>query len=55
MARTADVVVVGGGVVGASCAYFLALEGLKVHLVERQYFSSGASRASASASSAACS
>ena len=46
MSRTADVVVVGGGVVGAACAYFLSLEGLRVHLVERQYFSAGASRAS---------
>ena len=46
MARTADVVIAGGGVVGTACAYFLARAGLKVHLVERQYFSSGASRAS---------
>ena len=46
MTRTADAVVVGGGVVGAACAYFLSREGLRVHLVERQYFSAGASRAS---------
>ncbi len=46
MARTADVVIVGGGVIGAACAYFLSREGVRVHLVERQYFSSGASRAS---------
>ncbi|MBI3976594.1 MAG: FAD-binding oxidoreductase [Chloroflexi bacterium] len=46
MGSTADVVVVGGGVIGTACAYSLARAGLSVHLVEREYFSSGTSRAS---------
>ena len=33
--RTADVVVVGAGAVGAACAYFMARAGLAVHVVER--------------------
>ncbi len=32
---TADVVVIGAGIIGASCAYALALRGLSVHLIER--------------------
>jgi sarcosine oxidase subunit beta len=40
-----DVVVIGGGIVGVSCAYYLALEGLKVRLVEKGPVGSGASRA----------
>lgn len=35
--RSADVVVVGGGIVGASAAYFLAWRGLSVALVEKGY------------------
>lgn len=38
-----DAVVVGGGVLGASCAYSLASEGLRVVLVERLHLASGAS------------
>ena len=30
-----DVVVIGGGIVGSCCAYYLAKAGLKVKLVER--------------------
>ena len=42
---TADVVVVGAGIVGASCAYALALRGLNVHLIERDAPARGASGA----------
>jgi glycine/D-amino acid oxidase-like deaminating enzyme len=41
--KTADVVIVGGGIVGASCAYFLARAGLKPHLLEREHLAWGAS------------
>ena len=41
----ADVVVVGGGIVGASAAAFLAADGLAVTLVERDGLASGASGA----------
>jgi len=40
-----DVVVIGGGIVGCSCAYYLAQAGLKVHLFERDALGSGASKA----------
>jgi len=39
----ADVVVIGAGIVGASCAFFLAQGGLKVALVERGGIASGTS------------
>ncbi len=42
---TADVVVIGAGVVGAACAYSLALRGLSVHLVERDAPARGTSGA----------
>ena len=45
MRRTADVVVVGAGAVGAACAYFLARAGLRVHVVERGAIASGTSSA----------
>ena len=41
----ADVVVVGGGIVGAACAYYLARAGLRVRVLERHFFASGTSRA----------
>lgn len=41
----ADVVVIGGGIVGAACAYYLCGSGLDVHLVERHFPASGTSRA----------
>jgi glycine/D-amino acid oxidase-like deaminating enzyme len=43
MAQTADVVVVGGGVNGASIAYALASKGVKTVLVEKGALASGAS------------
>ena len=43
MADTADVVVVGAGVVGCSVAYYLSRQGASVLLVEREAIASGAS------------
>ena len=43
--NTADVVIIGGGIIGASCAYFLSEKGLDVHLLERHFPASGTSRA----------
>ncbi len=43
MPNSADVVVVGAGVVGCSVAYYLAREGLNVTLLEREAIGSGAS------------
>lgn len=40
-----DVVVVGGGIVGAACAYFCAQSGLRVALVERHFPGCGATAA----------
>jgi sarcosine oxidase subunit beta len=40
-----DVVVIGGGIVGCSCAYYLARAGVKVHLLEKSFIGAGASRA----------
>ena len=40
---TADVVVVGGGTVGAWCAYFLRQDGLRVVLLEKGLLGQGAS------------
>lgn len=41
--KTADVVVIGGGVIGCSTAYYLQKEGLQVTLLERGELCSGAS------------
>ena len=43
--RTADVVVVGAGAVGAACAYFMARAGLAVHVIERGSIAGGTSSA----------
>jgi sarcosine oxidase subunit beta len=43
--RNPDVVVVGGGIVGASCAYFLARAGARVVLLERFGLAAGTSSA----------
>lgn len=45
MARVADVIVVGAGVIGAACAWRLASAGLKVTVFDRQAPGSGASQA----------
>jgi glycine/D-amino acid oxidase-like deaminating enzyme len=45
MSRTADVVVIGGGIVGCTTAFFLAREGLRVVLLERLDVASGTSSA----------
>ncbi len=43
MKRSADVVVIGGGIVGCAAAYFLSEAGAKVLIVERNALGSGAS------------
>src|SRR3954452_2122677 len=43
MGRSPDVVVVGAGVVGASCAYYLAAAGVRVRLYDRSFVASGSS------------
>lgn len=40
-----DVVVIGAGIVGCSCAYYLSQAGVRVHLVEKGALGSGASKA----------
>jgi glycine/D-amino acid oxidase-like deaminating enzyme len=39
----ADVIIVGGGVIGTACAYFLSRRGAKVLLLERNHLGAGAS------------
>src|SRR5215471_16594775 len=39
----ADVVVVGGGIIGCSIAYYLSLGGARVTVLERSYLAAGAS------------
>ena len=43
MVETADVAVVGAGIIGCSVAYYLAQQGAKVIMVEREAIGSGAS------------
>ena len=43
MGRSPDVVVVGAGVVGASCAFYLASAGIRVRLYDRSFIASGSS------------
>jgi glycine/D-amino acid oxidase-like deaminating enzyme len=45
MPSSPDVVVVGAGVVGAACAYYLATSGVRVRLLEGSYVASGSSGA----------
>src|SRR5215213_6574759 len=42
---SADVIVVGAGVVGAACAYHLAAAGVRVRLLDRSFVASGSSGA----------
>ncbi len=42
-ARHSDVLIVGGGVVGLACAYYLNQDGKKVRIVEKETVGSGAS------------
>lgn len=43
----ADVIIIGAGIIGASCAYFLSRRGVKVLILERDHLGSGASGATA--------
>jgi len=43
--KTYDVAVIGGGIIGLSCAYYLSLSGKKVVLIEKKDIGSGASGA----------
>ena len=45
--ETADVLVIGGGVTGGACAYYLARAGARVALFEKGEIASGASGGSA--------
>ncbi len=45
LSRHPDVVVVGGGIIGSACGYFLAREGLSVLLLERSFPTAGTSGA----------
>ena len=38
-----EVIIIGGGVIGTACAYFLSRRGIKVLLLERNHLGSGAS------------
>ncbi|HSG69860.1 MAG TPA: FAD-dependent oxidoreductase, partial [Planctomycetaceae bacterium] len=38
-----SVVVIGGGVVGSACAYYLSKEGYRVTIIEKNQFGSGCS------------
>lgn len=40
-----DVIIIGGGIVGCACAYYLTQAGVRVHLLERGALGSGASKA----------
>jgi glycine/D-amino acid oxidase-like deaminating enzyme len=43
-----DVIIIGGGVIGTACAYFLSKRGVKVLLLERSHLGAGASGTTAS-------
>jgi glycine oxidase len=42
-----EVIIIGGGVIGTACAYFLSRRGLEVHVLERNHLGAGASGAAA--------
>jgi sarcosine oxidase subunit beta len=41
MRNTSDIVIIGGGIVGTACGYYLSRKGLKVAVVEQGYLCSG--------------
>ena len=43
MKNKEDVIIIGGGVIGTACAYFLSQRGVEVLLLERNHLGSGAS------------
>ena len=43
MLKDSDVLIVGGGIIGATCAYYLALEGKRIQIIEQDRFGKGAS------------
>jgi glycine/D-amino acid oxidase-like deaminating enzyme len=43
----ADIIIIGAGVIGTACAYFLARRGARILLLERSHLAAGASGASA--------
>lgn len=45
MSQQVDVVIIGGGIIGCSIAYYLAKEGLSIHLVERNKIAQGTTSA----------
>jgi sarcosine oxidase subunit beta len=45
--NAADVIIIGGGVIGTACAYFLSRRAVKVLVLERRHLCAGASGASA--------
>ncbi len=47
MPKTSDVIIIGGGVVGLSCAYYLQQRGLQTTLLEKGEIGSGCSQATA--------
>ncbi|HEC77634.1 MAG TPA: FAD-binding oxidoreductase [candidate division WOR-3 bacterium] len=41
MKNTADVIIIGGGIIGCATGYYLTRKGLKVYLFEKKYLTSG--------------
>jgi sarcosine oxidase subunit beta len=41
MNNTADVIIIGGGIIGTATGYYLTKKGLKVYLLEKDYLSAG--------------
>ena len=42
-----EIIIIGGGVIGTACAYFLSRRGIKVLILERHHLCAGASGATA--------